>query len=184
MQVKSIAECSKESILQYFRPSLSYHLSLRSLFCLFLSGRLRQVLLYVKSSVTIIEQGHWPPCLVLSSLKSDHMGSKLALGFVFPFIIVNMTWVAVECKLNMSNPLLGTLFLLMGLNFPSLYGLMSHFTYLPIVTHCLLLINGPRSGQTRYQYLSLPLWWYFEKIILFRIKKNMWNDPACKEFKS
>ena len=35
MQVKSIAECSKGSILQYFRPSLMYHLSLRSLFCLF-----------------------------------------------------------------------------------------------------------------------------------------------------
>ena len=33
------------SILQYFQPSLSYHLSLRPLFCLFLSGRLRQVLL-------------------------------------------------------------------------------------------------------------------------------------------
>ena len=29
MQVKSIAECSNGSILQYFRPSLSYHLSLR-----------------------------------------------------------------------------------------------------------------------------------------------------------
>ena len=28
MQVKSIAECSKGSILQYFRPSFSYHLSL------------------------------------------------------------------------------------------------------------------------------------------------------------
>ena len=34
MQVKSIAECSKGSILQYFRPSSSnmYHLSIRSLF--------------------------------------------------------------------------------------------------------------------------------------------------------
>ena len=31
MQVKSIAQCSKGSILQYFRPSLSYQLSLRSL---------------------------------------------------------------------------------------------------------------------------------------------------------
>ena len=31
MQVKSIAECSKGSILQYLWPSLSYHLSLRSL---------------------------------------------------------------------------------------------------------------------------------------------------------
>ena len=44
MQVKNIAECSKGSILQHFRPSLSYYLSLRSLFCLFLSGGLRQVL--------------------------------------------------------------------------------------------------------------------------------------------
>ena len=43
MQIKSIAECS---LPQYFRPSLSYNLSLRSSFCLFLSGRLRQVLLY------------------------------------------------------------------------------------------------------------------------------------------
>ena len=42
---QNIAECSKGSILQYFRPSLSYHLSLRS-FCLFLSGRFTQVLLY------------------------------------------------------------------------------------------------------------------------------------------
>ena len=35
----------QESILQYFRPSLRYLLSLRPLFCLFLSGRLRRVLL-------------------------------------------------------------------------------------------------------------------------------------------
>ena len=42
MQVKSFTE---ESILQYFRPSLSFHLSLRLLFCLFLSDRFRQVLL-------------------------------------------------------------------------------------------------------------------------------------------
>ena len=38
MQVKSIAECSNGSILQYFPPSLNYHLSLRSLFYLFMSG--------------------------------------------------------------------------------------------------------------------------------------------------
>ena len=46
MQVKSIAECSRGSILQYFWPSFSYQLSLRSLFRLFLSGRFTQVLLY------------------------------------------------------------------------------------------------------------------------------------------
>ena len=50
MQVKSIAECSKGSILQYFRPSLSYYLSLRSLFCLFLSGGFRQVLLHLQNT--------------------------------------------------------------------------------------------------------------------------------------
>ena len=32
MQVKSIAECSKGSILQYFRPLLSYNFPLRPLF--------------------------------------------------------------------------------------------------------------------------------------------------------
>ena len=41
MQVKSIAECSK-STLQYIRPSLSYHFLISPLFCLFLSGRLKQ----------------------------------------------------------------------------------------------------------------------------------------------
>ena len=51
MQVKSIAECSKGSILQYFWPSLSYLLSLRSLFCLFLSGHFTQVLLYCQWSL-------------------------------------------------------------------------------------------------------------------------------------
>ena len=49
MQVKRFAECSKGSILQYFPPSLSYHLPLRPLFCLFLSGCLRQVFLYLKT---------------------------------------------------------------------------------------------------------------------------------------
>ena len=55
MQVKSIAECSKWSILQYFRPSLSYHLSLRSLFCLLLSGHFTPTLLFtvVNTRITL-----------------------------------------------------------------------------------------------------------------------------------
>ena len=48
MQFKSIAECFKWSILQYFRPSLSYHLSLRYLFSLFLSGCFIKVLQSLK----------------------------------------------------------------------------------------------------------------------------------------
>ena len=48
MQVKSIADCSNGSILQYFRHSLSYIylFSLRSLFCLLLSGRFTKALMY------------------------------------------------------------------------------------------------------------------------------------------
>ena len=38
MQGKSIAECSKGSILQCFRPSLSYYLSIKSFFFLFFSS--------------------------------------------------------------------------------------------------------------------------------------------------
>ena len=57
MQVKSIAECPKGSILQFFPPSLSYHLSLRSLFCLFLSGRFTQVLLYNAISTKVLCAG-------------------------------------------------------------------------------------------------------------------------------
>ena len=45
----------EESILPYFRPSLSYHLSLRSLFCPFLNGRLRQVLLYLTSFAGVLK---------------------------------------------------------------------------------------------------------------------------------
>ena len=56
MQVKSIAECSEGSIPQYFQPSLSYHLSLRSLFCLFLSGCLRQALLLKHYLIVEVEK--------------------------------------------------------------------------------------------------------------------------------
>ena len=51
MQVKSIAECSKRAFFNTFNPSISYHLSLRPVFCLFLSGRFTQVLLYINEQI-------------------------------------------------------------------------------------------------------------------------------------
>ena len=54
MQVKSIAECSLWSILQHFRPLLSYHLSLRPLFCLFLSGHFTQGYTVVLSNAILL----------------------------------------------------------------------------------------------------------------------------------
>ena len=46
MQVVSIAECSPWSILQYFLPALSDNWSLKPIFGLFESGRLKEVLLH------------------------------------------------------------------------------------------------------------------------------------------
>ena len=63
MQAKIIAECSKGSILQYFWPLLSYHLSLRSLFCLFLSARFTQVLLYVDKALFNRRLLVWDVCM-------------------------------------------------------------------------------------------------------------------------
>ena len=45
----------QKSILQYFRLSLSYHLSLRPLFCQFLRGHLKQVLLYTRCKMFLHE---------------------------------------------------------------------------------------------------------------------------------
>ena len=53
LQVKSIADCSR-SILQYFRPSLSYHMSLIYLFCLFVSGGLRLFYCIIKIFLFIL----------------------------------------------------------------------------------------------------------------------------------
>ena len=64
MQVKSIVLLQK-SILQYFRPSLSYYLSLRPLICLCLSGRLRQV----KTVMRFLEQ-YCDPILTITSIPS------------------------------------------------------------------------------------------------------------------
>ena len=49
MKVKSIAECSPWSILQYFWPALSNN------WPSFLSGRFRQVLMYNQQSIYIYE---------------------------------------------------------------------------------------------------------------------------------
>ena len=54
----------KGSILQYLRPSLIYHLSLRPLFCLFLSDRLRQVNPKVKS-IYPIDPFEFTECIII-----------------------------------------------------------------------------------------------------------------------
>ena len=65
---------SKESILQYFRPSLRYHLSLGPLFCLFLSGHLRQVLLYFYKEIIFL------------LYNSDNLEWGDIFGAVHPFV--------------------------------------------------------------------------------------------------
>ena len=68
MQVKRIAECSLWSILQHFRPSLSYHLSLGPLFCLLLSGHFTQVSAWLKAMwVYKLSGALTPPLLVATT---------------------------------------------------------------------------------------------------------------------
>ena len=57
--------------LQYFRPSLSYQLSFRSLFCLFLSGCSKLVLLYHHFHVQTCKS-----YLTLQNLKQNKLISK------------------------------------------------------------------------------------------------------------
>ena len=57
----------QKSILQYFRPLISYLLSLIPLLCLFLSGRLRQVLL--KIIITYIAFYDFQPVQLQHSFK-------------------------------------------------------------------------------------------------------------------
>ena len=85
MQVKSIAECSRGSILQYSRPSLSYHLSLRPIcFCLFLSGHFTQVLLHVllHSFICPLQIGYEAEELAKVGSKHMYTGS-MSLDGVF-----------------------------------------------------------------------------------------------------
>ena len=79
MKVKSIAEC----ILQYFRPSLSCYLSVRSLFCLFLSGHLRQVLLEIQGYEKNISSAVWPVKLndYIYPTANTNVPSNSALSF-------------------------------------------------------------------------------------------------------
>ena len=67
MQIKRIAECFKGNILQYFRPSLSYHLALRHLSCLFLSDHLRYITKSPSDAMQQLETSS-----VLSTCKLSH----------------------------------------------------------------------------------------------------------------
>ena len=56
MKVKSIAEYSPWSILQYFWPVLSNYQSWKPIFGLLLSGHLRQVFSYTKVIIFLLSQ--------------------------------------------------------------------------------------------------------------------------------
>ena len=73
MQVKSIAECSKghSAILS---TALSYHLQLRSLICLSLSGRFTQVLLYINFIQTYLSaRKPWIIRMIICVISCDKL---------------------------------------------------------------------------------------------------------------
>ena len=85
MQVESIAECSKGCILQYFRPSLSYLLSIRSLLYLYLHGRFTQVLLYW--NIPPFLQDPWPSVLLLHVKHNAPSQWNLAVDQIRPALV-------------------------------------------------------------------------------------------------
>ena len=80
-----------ESILQYFQPSLSYHFSLRSLFCLVLSGHLRPVLPYI------------------NNVYSTYMGQHISFGtyrpiLTKPVIQLTLLWAGTKKTMKLHAP--------------------------------------------------------------------------------
>ena len=80
----------QRSILQYFQPKLSYHIPLRSWFCLFLSARLRQVLLYPCLSIVMsvfncrLSGVRMMYNIYLYSLTAGHLVSSVGIDLVTP----------------------------------------------------------------------------------------------------
>ena len=115
MQVKSIAECSKGSILQYFRLSLSYHLSLRSLFCLFFSGPLRQVLLYINEETVLFfvlccsQLCLGFPCLVLVCTVVLCFLYSLAINLLWKRALIALIMVFLLLHVCLSSSSLGAM---------------------------------------------------------------------------
>ena len=102
MQVKSIAECSKGSILQYFRLPFSYNFPLQPWFCLFLSGRLRQVLLYVEYNMFVLTlKLVWqaPPsgkkCIIFQFISISGYKKKILLH-----LLIMTTGISLDPKLE------------------------------------------------------------------------------------
>ena len=84
------------SILQYISPSLSYFLSLRPLFCLFLSGRFTQVLLYFSTKTCVVgtqKNTHWLvcTCVVHKHQKTGFLASRPILSVPIFFEIIYAT---------------------------------------------------------------------------------------------
>ena len=83
---------SKVKQVKSFRPSLSYHLSLRSLFCLFLSDRFTQVLCCIWVSLL-------PVSISFSTCSSTWWQRSMSLWYVFCFISAHIhLWVEAHAQ--------------------------------------------------------------------------------------
>ena len=78
MQVKSIEECAKSEHASILLPPLSYHFPLRPWFCLLLSVRLRQVLLYITYGKTLIFGGNFD-LVKIANIKDHEIQFRIQL---------------------------------------------------------------------------------------------------------
>ena len=146
----------QESILQYFWPSLSYHLYLRPLFCLFLSGCLKQVLLFL-----IHINMHW------MSLCRENIEDPLSRyrGYTYSF---SKTWVHLNISGNLQTSQIQT---------TNRKWIFSQISYSVTFRNFPILILGPNISpfpikkwvkrsvniELHSQILSPRFWWKFHE---------------------
>ena len=123
MQVKSIAECSPWSILQYFWPALCNNQAWKLIFGLLLSGLLRQVLLYlpiwkILSSVTANNYYYQWPQFDQSALCTQWVKDSKLSSWEHQFerlwsecLFVLFVWFDSLCPINNLSVIKGRVFL-------------------------------------------------------------------------
>ena len=139
----------QESILQFFQPSLNCHLSLRSLFCLFVSGCFTQVLLYIYQSCRYLSVFYYAQSICDGSniySIAIRIAQILSFGYFECTVVVYCTFLVIQIKdVNKMSDIIKS--------FASLLFFLPHYA----LTLYLLVLSaddfckqfGPRSGPQK-----------------------------------
>ena len=109
MKVKSIAECSPWSILQYFWPALTNYPSSKPIFSFLLSGCLRQVLLFIQSNQPTAVMIRLCRCAGWSSNLSFFGMDRFSNDSAHMYVI-HYKWQCIMCNVNKCSTIFNSSF--------------------------------------------------------------------------